>query len=40
MSEPIPRASLGRRAWAALWALRAFAVIVTFLVIYAFVAEL
>lgn len=36
----VPRASLGRRAQVALWALRTFAILVTFMVIYAFVARL
>ncbi len=40
MPEPVPRATLGRRTRVALWALRGFAVIITALVIYAFVATL
>ena len=36
----IARAVLSRRVRSALWALRAFAVVVTFMVIYAFVAQL
>lgn len=39
-SRAVLRASLGRRTQAALWALRAFAVLVTFMVVYAFVAQL
>ncbi|MGB9282260.1 MAG: hypothetical protein WCB57_19610 [Pseudonocardiaceae bacterium] len=39
-SRAVPRASLGRRARMALWALRVFAILVTFMVIYAFVVQL
>jgi hypothetical protein len=37
---PIPRAPLSRRASAALWALRIFAIILSAMVIYTFVAQL
>jgi hypothetical protein len=39
-SRPVPRASLGARASAALWALRIFAVAVSVMVVYTFVASL
>ena len=39
-SRPVPRAQLGPRASVALWALRAFALIVSFMVVYAFVHQL
>jgi hypothetical protein len=39
-SRPVGRARLSRRASAALWALRAFVVIVSAMVIYTFVSQL
>jgi hypothetical protein len=39
-SRPVPRARLGRRSIAGLWALRVFAVIISALVIYTFIAQL
>jgi len=39
-ARPVPRASLGSRATAALWALRVFVVVVSAMVIYTFVAQL
>jgi hypothetical protein len=39
-SIPVPPARLSRRARAALWLLRIFALIVTFMVIYTFVSQL
>jgi hypothetical protein len=39
-SKPVARASLGRRATQALWALRIFVVVVSFMVIYTFIAQL
>jgi hypothetical protein len=39
-SRPVPRASLGRGAAAALWALRVFGLVVSALVIYTFIASL
>jgi hypothetical protein len=39
-SVPVPPASLGGRARAALWLLRVFALIVSFMVIYTFVSQL
>jgi hypothetical protein len=39
-SRPVPRAALGPRATAALWALRAFVVLVGLMVIYTFVHQL
>ena len=39
-SRPVPRARLGHRATAGLWALRVFAVVMSVLVIYTFVAHL
>jgi hypothetical protein len=39
-SRPVPRAALGRRAVAALWALRAVVVVLGAMVIYAFVDQL
>jgi hypothetical protein len=39
-SRPVARAPLSRRASAALWALRAFVVIVSAMVIYTFVSQL
>jgi hypothetical protein len=38
--KPVPRAHIGSRAAAALWALRVFVVVVGAMVIYTFVAEL
>lgn len=39
-SRPVPRAHLGPRASAALWGLRVFVLVVSFMVIYAFVRQL
>jgi hypothetical protein len=39
-SRPVPRAPLGARATAAMWALRVFVVIVSLMVIYTFVQQL
>ncbi len=39
-SRPVPRAQLGARTTAALWALRVFAVLVSAMVVYTFIAEL
>jgi len=39
-SIPVPRAALGARAVAGLWALRVFVVIVSIMVIYTFVDQL
>jgi len=39
-SRPVPRATLGPRSVFALWALRAFAIVVSLMVIYAFVEQL
>jgi hypothetical protein len=39
-SRPVGRATLGRRAKLALWALRVFVTVVSAMVIYAFVAQL
>jgi hypothetical protein len=39
-SRPVPRAPLGPRATAALWALRVFAVLVSLMVIYTFIRQL
>jgi hypothetical protein len=39
-SRPVPRAALGARATAGLWALRAFVVLVSFMVIYTFIDQL
>jgi hypothetical protein len=39
-SRPVPRAPLGARANAGLWALRVFVVIVSLMVIYTFAAQL
>ena len=39
-SQPVPRAQLGRRASAALWGLRVFVLVVSFMVIYTFVQQL
>jgi len=39
-SQPVARAHLGRRATAALWGLRAFAPIISFMVIYSFLRQL
>ncbi len=39
-SHPVPRADLGLRAQAALWSLRAFVLVVSFMVIYTFVKQL
>lgn len=38
--RPVPRATLGPRALAALWVLRVFVVIVSAMVVYTFVARL
>jgi hypothetical protein len=39
-SRPVPRAALGPRVTAALWALRVFVVLVSLMVIYTFVQQL
>ena len=39
-SRPVPRATLGKRAVAALWALRVFVVLVSLMVIYTFIDQL
>jgi hypothetical protein len=39
-SRPVPRAVLGARAVAALWALRVFVVLVSLMVIYTFIDQL
>jgi hypothetical protein len=39
-SRPLPRAALSVRAAAGLWVLRIFAVVVSLMVIYAFVSQL
>ena len=39
-SRPVPRALLGARATASLWALRVFVVLVSLMVIYTFIAQL
>jgi len=39
-SRPVPRAALSARAAAGLWALRAFAVLVSLMVIYTFISQL
>jgi hypothetical protein len=39
-SEPVPRAHLSPGVNAALWALRVFVLVVSFMVIYTFVAQL
>jgi hypothetical protein len=39
-SRPVPRAQLGARSSAGLWALRVFVVIVSLMVIYTFAAQL
>jgi hypothetical protein len=39
-SRPVPRATLGPRATAALWALRVFVVLVSLMVIYTFIHQL
>jgi hypothetical protein len=39
-SRPVPRAPLGTRATAALWALRVFVVLVSLMVIYTFLEQL
>jgi hypothetical protein len=39
-ARPVPRAALGRRALAALWALRVFVVVVGAMVIYTFIDQL
>lgn len=39
-ARPVPRARLGARASAALWALRVFVVVVSAMVIYTFVSQL
>ena len=39
-SRPVPRATLGPRSVFALWALRAFAIVVSLMVIYAFIEQL
>jgi hypothetical protein len=38
--QPVPLARLGRRAKAGLWALRVFALVVSAMVIYTFIAQL
>ena len=38
--RPVPRAPLGARALAGLWALRAFVVLVSLMVIYTFIYQL
>jgi hypothetical protein len=39
-SKPVARAELGRAAKAGLWALRGFVLVVSFMVIYTFIAQL
>jgi len=39
-SRPVPRAHLGARTTVALWALRVFCVVVSLMVVYAFIAAL
>ena len=39
-SRPVPRAKLGARGVFALWALRTFAIVVSLMVIYAFIEQL
>jgi hypothetical protein len=39
-SKPVARAPLGRGATRALWALRIFVLVVSFMVIYTFIAQL
>jgi len=39
-SQPVPRAHLSPRAKAALWSLRVFVLVVSFMVIYTFIAQL
>lgn len=39
-SRPLPRASLGRRALAAMWALRVFVLVISAMVIYTFIDQL
>ncbi len=39
-ARPVTRASLGRRTRTALWALRVFVILVTLMVVYAFVTQL
>ena len=39
-SRPVPRAALSARTAAGLWALRVFAVLVSLIVIYTFIAQL
>jgi hypothetical protein len=39
-SQPVARAALSARAAAGLWALRAFAVLVSLMVIYTFIGQL
>jgi hypothetical protein len=39
-SRPVPRAPLGKRANAGLWALRVFVVLVSLMVVYTFVSQL
>ncbi len=39
-SQPAPRAHLSPRAKAALWGLRVFVLVVSFMVIYTFIAQL
>jgi hypothetical protein len=39
-SRPVPRATLGPRATAGLWALRVFVVLVSLMVIYTFIDQL
>ena len=39
-AKPVPRAELGRAATVALWGLRIFVLVVSFMVVYTFVAQL
>lgn len=39
-SQPVPRAHLSPRATAALWVLRVFVLVVSFMVIYTFIVQL
>ena len=39
-SRPLPHASLGARARAGLWALRVFSIVLSAMVVYAFVVQL
>ena len=40
MERPLPRAKLGRTAQVGLWALRAFVLVIAFMVVYTFVTQL